>query len=83
MMNPHKVASSTLGIVVFLLGIGLLIYTFIVAFSALSHPVTFNQPAEITSYLVSLLKNIAYLFIMGLCATLIAIMGVKMFQGGG
>lgn len=80
-MNPHKIASSSLGIAVFLLGIGLLIYTFTVAFSSLSHPLTFNQPAEVTNYLVSLLKNIAYLFIMGLCATLIAIMGIKMFQG--
>lgn len=82
-MNPHKIASYCIGILVFLLGIGLLIYTFIVAFSALSHPLTFSQPTEITNYLVSLLKNIAYLFIMGLCATLIAIMGVKMFQGSG
>jgi len=83
MMNPHKIASSSLGLVVFLLGIGLLIYTFVVAFSSLSHPLVLNQPAEISNYLVSLLKDIAFLFIMGLCATLIAVMGVKMFQGGG
>ncbi len=81
-MNSHKIASFASGIVVFLVGIGLLIYTFIVAFSSLSYPVTFNQPEEVTRYLVSLVKNIAYLFIMGLCATLIAIMGVKMFRGG-
>lgn len=82
-MNPHRIAGVTLGVAVFVLGIGLLIYTFFTAFSALSHPITFNQPTEITNYLVNLLKNIAYLFIMGLCATLIAIMGVKMFQGSG
>jgi hypothetical protein len=82
-MNPHKIASSSLGIVVFLLGIALLVYTFAVALSSLSHPLPMSQPREVANYLVGLLKNIAYLFVMGMCGTLIAIMGIKMYQGSG
>ncbi|MBC7326697.1 hypothetical protein H5T87_01110 [bacterium] len=81
-MNPHKIASSTVGLIVFVVGIGLLIYTFALAFSSLSHPITFTQPAEVTSYLLGLLKSIAYLLVMGLCATLVAVMGLKMFHSG-
>ncbi|MGB9876600.1 MAG: hypothetical protein ACPLPS_02440 [bacterium] len=79
-MNLHKIASSSLGIVVFLLGVALLVYTFALALSSLSHPSPMSQPNEVVNYLVTLLKNIAYLFIMGMCGTLIAIMGIKMYQ---
>ncbi|MBC7328893.1 hypothetical protein H5T88_00885 [bacterium] len=82
-MNPHKIASSTLGIIVFILGIALLVYTFAIALTSLSRPIPMSEPSEIASYLVSLLKNIAYLFVMGMCGTLIAIMGIKMYQGSG
>ncbi len=76
----NRIATPFLGIVVFILGIALLVYTFVVAFSALSQPVSFQNPADVSKYLLELLRNIAHLFVMGCCGTLISIMGIRMYK---
>ena len=72
-----------MGAVVFLLGIGVLVFVFAVAYRMFTSPVTIGETAKnsagVTAAVISLVARIASLLIMVIVGSLVAGKGVQMY----